>query len=358
MKQIICLSNEPWSPIPSRTQQLISRLRDVQILYFSPAQSITSTEHRKAGKKVRPNVTTYVLPPMLFPAKDKLFHFFQSEQRKISRFISRQAARNRFRSPLLWTTNPAQVHLLEGLEYNGLIYDCDRFWSQLPPTWEGGLAQLADLVFVASPGLKARLAPCSDNIALLPNGVNHPLFAGPGDSAPRQSTPLLAFSGPLNPETDLSPVLYAALSHPEWRFLLAGERLGNSLLSRLKKLPNVVFSIPRSLSESAQLLEQCQVLLDLPSTAPGQGDVIPCRMYEYLSTGKPIVSMLWPEQIEPFPDVVYSAHSEDEFVTLCAHALAEAPNWVVQRRRDRGAQAAWNLRSDYAAELLERAGLL
>ena len=29
MKQILCLSNEPWSSSPGRTQQLISRLRDV-----------------------------------------------------------------------------------------------------------------------------------------------------------------------------------------------------------------------------------------------------------------------------------------------------------------------------------------
>ena len=39
MKQIVCLSNEPWSPSPGRTQQLVARLKDVQVLYFSPAES-------------------------------------------------------------------------------------------------------------------------------------------------------------------------------------------------------------------------------------------------------------------------------------------------------------------------------
>ena len=32
MKQIICLSNEPWSASPGRTQQLLSRLKGIQTL--------------------------------------------------------------------------------------------------------------------------------------------------------------------------------------------------------------------------------------------------------------------------------------------------------------------------------------
>ena len=35
LKQIVCLSNEPWSPSPGRTQQLVARLKDVQVLYLS-----------------------------------------------------------------------------------------------------------------------------------------------------------------------------------------------------------------------------------------------------------------------------------------------------------------------------------
>ena len=41
VKQILCLSNQPWSTSPGRTQQLISRLRDTQILYFCPASGRT-----------------------------------------------------------------------------------------------------------------------------------------------------------------------------------------------------------------------------------------------------------------------------------------------------------------------------
>lgn len=49
--------------------------------------------------------------------------------------------------------------------------------------------------------------------------------------------------------------------------------------------------------------------------------------------------MLWPEQVEIFPDVVYGAHDEREFLTLCQHALEEAPGFVSQRRQSYGAAA-------------------
>ena len=100
---------------------------------------------------------------------DRLFRL--SRQRQI-RFLADKLARHRFRRPLLWTTSPVHIHALDALEYDGLVYDCDQVWDELPDRWEGSLAGAADVVFAASPGLADRLSPCSGNIALLPNGVN------------------------------------------------------------------------------------------------------------------------------------------------------------------------------------------
>ena len=86
--------------------------------------------------------------------------------------------------------------------------------------------------------------------------------------------------------------------------------------------------------------------------------VVSTRLYEYLSTGKPVVSMLWPDQVELFPDVVYGAYSEREFLSMCRSALEEDPEFVTQRRRDHGAAAAWSTRSAEVARILTTAGLL
>ena len=37
MKQIVCLATSPWYPIPTRKQQVMSRIPDAEILYFDPS---------------------------------------------------------------------------------------------------------------------------------------------------------------------------------------------------------------------------------------------------------------------------------------------------------------------------------
>lgn len=363
VKQILCLSNEPWSTSPGRTQQLISRLKDTQVLYFSPPSGRGDMSFRLKGRKVRPNVTAYTLPPLLLPMEERFGRLFRMGQRKLGRFIADKAARHRFREPLLWTTSPEHVHLLDLLAYDGLVYDCDREWDGLPPLWEGSLSNVADVVFAASPQLCDRLSPCSPNIALLPNGVNYPLFSNESnarrpDPLPRTQGPVLGWTGTLWEDLDLSPLLFAALEQPGWNFLLLGRRENNPLLPKLRRLPNVVLAGPCPLSEVPDWMYRCDVLLEFLREDRPYDDVVSPRLYEYLCTGKPVVSMLWPDQVERFPDVVYGAHTDQEFLTMCLHALEEAPGFVSQRRRDHAAAAAWPHRAGEVARILETAGLL
>ena len=361
MKQILCLSSEPWSnKLPGRTQQIVSRLRDAQILYFSPAQTPTDKSFLKKGRKVRPNVTVYTLPPIRFPISEWNRLLFQRAWNKIGRFVQDTAARRRFSEPLLWTTHPRHIHLLDRLEYGALVYDCYRNWEGLPSHWEGSLAQVADVVFVASPLLSERLSPCSSNIALLPNGINLPLFTPDvphTDPLPGVTAPILGWCGTIREELDLSPVLYAAQARPDWGFLLLGRSESNPYLKHLEALSNVFLPGALPPSEVPDWLYRCQVLFDLQMDRP-QDDVISPRVYEYLATGKPVVSMLRPGQVEQFPDVVYGAYDEEEFVTLCSHAMEEAPGFVYQRRQNRAAEAAWPKRVGEVERILTTAGLL
>ena len=87
MKQILCLSNEPWSSSPGRTQQLISRLKDAHILYFSPSPRWSDRAFRSKGIKVRPNVTVYTLPPLLFQVEERYGRLFRMGQRKLAHVL-------------------------------------------------------------------------------------------------------------------------------------------------------------------------------------------------------------------------------------------------------------------------------
>ena len=68
--------------------------------------------------------------------------------------------------------------------------------------------------------------------------------------------------------------------------------------------------------------------------------------------------MLWPDEIERFPDVIYGAYTEDGLVRLCAKALEEDRTWVTSRRKEYGAAASWVNRSAEISRILTTAGLL
>ena len=64
------------------------------------------------------------------------------------------------------------------------------------------------------------------------------------------------------------------------------------------------------------------------------------------------------DQVELFPDVVYGAYSDREFISLCRSALEEAPGFVNERRKGYGAGAAWSTRAGEVVRILSTAGLL
>ena len=360
MKQLVCLAAAPWSAIPTRTQQLMARLRDLQVLFFEPPVPRSPGTSPSGGRRVRPNLTVYTLPsvPQVDPRHSLLF---RHSQRKLADFICSKLDRRRSTDPVLWLTSPRQAPLLDYLPSAGLIYDCDRYWPDSLSRQEGTLAAAADVIFAASPGLVDRLSPCNQNIALLPNGVNYAMYGRtdsevPADLAGLQG-PVLGWAGTIHPNLDLAPVEYAAAAHPNWTFLLAGRIFSNPRLPALEELGNVHLLGHRPMVELPDYLGQFDVCLNLLRQDGIDSDVIPTRIYEYLSTGKPIVSMLYPDQVEEFPDVIYGAHTPAEFSRLCQRALEEDRGWVDRRRRDYGQAAAWSNRCAQVIRILESIGL-
>lgn len=359
MRQYLVLSDSPWKSVPTRTQQLVTRLKDAQVLFFEPAHG-DGKGHRAEGRQVRPNVTVYTRPPMA-PLPEGATLLRRRSWRRQADFITKAAARHRFREPALWCCSPEQVRLLEHLAHRGLIYDCDRDWSDLPPEWEGELASVADVVFAASPWLVERLSPCSSNVTLLPNGVNFPMFSRSGLDLPQDLAglrgPVLGFVGAVGPDLDLAPVEYAASVHPDWTFVLVGRVGENPRLGYLRELPNVLTLGHRPMVDIPDYLGRFDVCLDLRRAREQIDDVIPRRIYEYLSTGKPIVTLLFPDQVEEFPDVIYGAHSLEEYERMCRSALTEDRTWVTDRRRNYGAAAAWSRRAEEIQRILGAIGL-
>lgn len=360
MRQVVCIAAEPWTVLPTRTQQLMSRLEDAQILYFEPPSSLSSDGWKRPGRKLRSGVIVYTLPPSLTQTAVGRF-LPHRDAGRAGRFVRSKMEKHRFKEPLLWCSTPLGAQFLGTLPYRGLVYDCCRDWPDYPDAWESELASQADVVFAASPDLVRHLSPCSSNVTLLPFGCNYPMFAK--DELPRPSRlrslrgPVFGYAGTLWPDLDLTPLLKLAESRPDCHLVLLGRDAGCHMLPRLLEYPNVHVLGPVEPVDLPDYLCSFDVNLFLLRRDRLYDDVIPPRMFEYLSVGKPIVAMLRPDQVEHFPDVVYGAHTAAEFSDLCSRALAEAGDYARLRRREYGKAAAWSVRSAQVRQILEAIGL-
>lgn len=354
MKQIICLSHTPWRTRPSRTQQLLTRLTDAQVLFFEPPPRDREQSHQD-GLRVRSNVMLYSLPAPLSGGKDQTL-LRRRSQTRVADFIQRLMDRHRFREPILWCTTPEGAFLIDQLAYRCLVYDCHREWDELPLEWESELAIAADVVFAASEGLVRRLSPCNDNIALLPNGAN-PLMFLRGDLTPPAclqglARPILARVGDVTADLELEPIRFAAQWRPQWTFLFIG-RVTKRAAQALSPLPNVAFTGAVPAVDLPDYLSACQALFDLVNIRRRGSDIVPSRIYEYLSTGKPTLTMAAPGQGHPFPDVIYSASDSSEFLRCCQQAVDERDALLCQRRLTYAQDASWSNRAREVSRILD-----
>ena len=358
MKYIVCLSHTRWSSVrPNRTQQLLTRLEDAKILFFEPPGR--SDRAVRDGLRVRSNITVYPLPPLLFHGADSAM-LHRRNQKRLSTHIKTLMDRHRFRSAILWCTTPENALMIEQIPYQCLVYDCHQEWDELPLALESDLAFAADVVFAASKGLRDRLSPCNENVAIVPNGVTPRMFLRDGLTPPAAVSalphPIFARVGDLHRDLELEPLIYTAQRRPEWTFLLLG-RVTQAAVQRLAPYRNIVLLGAVPAVELPDYLYGCDILFDLIQRKRRGSDILSSRLFEYLATGKPIVSMIEPDQVEVFPEVIYTAYDSNGFLRRCQTALEENGTYTAQRRLDYARKSSWTQRVREITRILEDGGL-
>lgn len=356
-KQIVCLGSEPWSTIPHRTQQIMSHLKGVDILYFSPPYPGASSAppHRK---RVKPNILVYILPKDVKKTSINPM-FFSLRQKRLAQFISRIMAKHHVRKPLLWVTHPSQEEITCHLHYDTLVYDCVETWIEGYVHGQECLFRKADLIFVANQIQKKDVREYNRNVALLENGVDYSLFEEAALFARRDDQEVcLGFAGHIGYDLDLSPLLYVAHHRPDWRIKLLGScSANNPYYEELFFCENVEFYEEYSVHVLAEFLYSCHVLLDFRWDGQGH-DFKTSHFVDYFATGLPVVSHIWKDEVERFPDVVYISKSEEEFLENCEIARKEKSDIAVRRRKKYAQKGAWQKRGERVMQVLTQSHLM
>jgi hypothetical protein len=86
-------------------------------------------------------------------------------------------------------------------------------------------------------------------------------------------------------------------------------------------------------------------------------DVSPLKFYEYLATGKPVVSTPQPEQVLGYSDSVYIAYGESDFIAKCETAMSEPDDEKTNLRITYARACSWDARVREMEEILAGNGV-
>ena len=381
MKQIVCLATSPWYPIPTRKQQVMSRLPDAEILYFDPSATFLAPlrdpqarplmkKYRAPGVRPQENITVYSLPPAL-PFFYRLRWINRLNQKRMARYVRQRMREHGFEKPLLWVYSPVTVDAVDEIPHSALVYDCvDRHSAygglmkpELVDAMELELAAKTDMTFATAAPLAERLQTAQPKAAFIPNGADFARFSAAGTPQPLPERmqgipgPVLGFVGALQTCIEYGFVAHAAAEHPEWSFVFIGNEKPGADLSSLRALENVHFLGLVPNEELPAYLANFDVCLNLFAKSDLSRDVSPLKFFEYLATGKPIVSTTQPEQILAYAPLIELAHTKEDFCAACARALADRDPARRQARIEEGRKSSWDARVGQMVEALRTMGL-
>ncbi len=269
------------------------------------------------------------------------------------------------KSPILWTYTPHSADFVGKLNETFRVYECvDEFSAAKGlvhgPTiaaMERELIQKVGLVIVTAPGLFESKRPFARRIETVPNGVDVEHFARASDpvtqvhdSVARLPKPVIGFLGGVQYWVDFDLIAHAARSHPEWSFVFVGSVEPLARVDKVRGLANVYFLGRKPYADLPGYTAGFDVCVN-PYVLDGvAANVDPLKLYDYLASGKPVVSVDIPAASR-FAEVIYLTKTPDEFVKALEAALASPGDSAARQRL--AADHSWEARFAHVQRILE-----
>ncbi|HBV96279.1 MAG: glycosyl transferase family 1 [Peptococcaceae bacterium BICA1-7] len=374
-RDIICIGPVDWEPIWNRSQQLMSRLpHSNRILYIEPPATLLSAFKDRSlwfkwrlwargARKKTENIYLYS-PPVVLPFGYMYPWVNRINQRWILLFTGMIARSLGFKNPIVWTYLPNTLSLAEGLNPSVLVYDCVDEHSEFPGLisrdavleMEKELLGRSDLVFATARGLYEAKKKFASNIYLLPNAADVVHFAlaereetaVPGEIG-RLPHPLLGFIGVIHHWIDLDLIEHIARSRPGWTIAMIGPVGPGIQVDRLNSLPNVHFLGRKSKEELPGYLKAFDVCLNPFRKNVLTDRVSPLKVYEYLASGRPVVSVDMPG-VQEFKEIIEIAGDYEGFLEAVERVIATDSPEKKKVRLEVAASHSWESRADFIAD--------
>jgi glycosyltransferase involved in cell wall biosynthesis len=271
---------------------------------------------------------------------------------------------------VLWLNHPLHAWTLDIFPQSVIAcYDWTDDWTEfevLPVADRKELVALndkiirsADLVFAVSANLYRRAEAMNSSTFLAPNATGCELIKNAANVnqsiAPELSgipRPRIGYIGAIGDRVDFSLLRLIAETRPEWSIVLIGPvwKHKHEVVEDLADLPNIHLLGTQPYQALPSFLRGLDVCT-IPHTCDAlTASMDPIKLYDYLATGRPIVSTPV-AGVERFSDVVYIADDPRGFVAEVEDALREDGS-SADRRIAYARDNTWSNRADQIWETL------
>jgi len=252
---------------------------------------------------------------------------------------------------------------------SAVVYDITDDWALVPSFSEKErnliarqdrrLCARADLVIVCSEALERSRIPRSKRVLLLPNGVDAAHYAGVmrGANANGLPRPVFGYTGTLHRDRiDAGLLVRLARSFPEGSVVLVGpDHLDPRTRTALAAEKNMHLAGPAPYAEIPGKMAGFDVCIVPHVMTPFTESLNPIKLWEYLASGKPVVST----NVAGFRDYSNLCHVAGEpegFIAACRAAIGENGSRSVDRMAA-ARRNSWDSRLDTLLEALRPLGM-
>ena len=381
-QSIICFApSDWWGMNPSCTTHIMKRLSvSNKILYINPFSSdllgVTKTKRKGFAQRLwrklksmtkwlrRPESNLYVFSPLFLPIQGRK-SIDMLNNRMLLWQIKLACRLAGISKPILWLENVRAADLLDFFQESVKIYHVSDLFchdgyvgnKNIQQQRERQVATASDVIICVSKELYSMKEKDYKNVRYLPHGVDFELFQRAAnerivpDEIQNIPHPIAGYFGTLTGSNDISLWEHCAEQLTDVSFVLAGRITGGDY-SRLQAMKNVYLLGHVPYEKIPALCASFDVCMLNWKISPWIRSCNPLKMFEYMASGKPIVSVAI-QEAEQYNDIISIAENQEEFCRLLGWELTHDTRQRIQKRMDVARQYDWQNNLSVLSAIIE-----
>ncbi len=383
---IIFVSMETWDDVWRRNQFICAELARRQpfrrILFVGPAVDMSAAARRGRADEMRgrgtravselPNITV-TRPVKWLP--NRLGFARHANEAALRRHVRREAGRLGFyakgKRPLLWLNPYYAEHMSGRMSESATIYDITDDWThfgrdrrqqQRVTAQDRALCDKADAIIVCSEALLASKHAYADRVSLIKNGVDcrHYATVMEAEATHPECTqswerPVLGYTGTIHRDRLNVAMVYQMASRMDRGsvVLIGPNHLNARERQMLESTGRVAIAGVVPYQQLPHYMRAFDVCIVPHCVTPFTESLNPIKLWEYLASGKPIVSTPV-AGFRDYPEHVRIAADAEAFLAAAYGAVSENGTCAAERRR-LAADHSWATRVDQVEAVMQAA---